>query len=548
MGEIFDFANEFYRDKKRSSGESYLEHATNVALIISDMGLDQITIAAAILHDIADTNNLADKKSILETIVKKFDSDIAGIVEKSSELNKIYYSTRIRFQEEKILLKENAENLRKMFFAIAKDLRVILIDLASRIDGLNHIEKLPAKMQKSYATETLEIFVPVANRLGLGEIKRKLEDSAFAYLYPEKFRWLESSTKEKYEQRQQYLKQYLPHIKKILKQESITFSNIDYRAKSYWSTYQKLLTHDMDFEKIYDSFALRIIVDDVADCYKTLGIIHTYFKPISFERIKDYIAKPKINGYQSLHTTVVLEDARIFEIQIRTIQMNEEAEHGVCAHWYYKENKQISKSLETFGIDFYPENIFTFTPKGDVIMLPKGATPIDFAYAIHSDVGNHCESAKIEGKIVPLSEPLKNGDVIEIITNKKKMPSQDWLKFVKTGFAKANVKKILAIPASLFSIPGFIKKKFVEISQTGKKIAVKKEEPKQTRPNQIYLAGQKGMLVNMAKCCNPISGDQVKAYLSRHRAAVLHKISCQNFEKLSKNSPEKVVEASWHQG
>ena len=228
--------------------------------------------------------------------------------------------------------------------------------------------------------------------------------------------------------------------------------------------------------------------------------------------------------------------------------MNEEAEHGVCAHWYYKENKQISKSLETFGIDFYPENIFTFTPKGDVIMLPKGATPIDFAYAIHSDVGNHCESAKIEGKIVPLSEPLKNGDVIEIITNKKKMPSQDWLKFVKTGFAKANVKKILAIPASLFSIPGFIKKKFVEISQTGKKIAVKKEEPKQTRPNQIYLAGQKGMLVNMAKCCNPISGDQVKAYLSRHRAAVLHKISCQNFEKLSKNSPEKVVEASWHQG
>lgn len=579
--EVFGFARESYGDRKRSSGENYIDHALNVSLILAGMGLDQKTVAAGLLHDVADTNNLSEKRIILENIGKKFGKDIGELVEKNSQLNKIYYSTRVNFQEEKPLSAQNTENVIKMFLAIAGDLRVILIDLASRIDGLGKIDKLPAKMQKSYATETLEIFVPIANRLGLGEIKTKLEDLSFEYLYPDKFKWLQENIKEKYEERQRYLKKFIPHLKKIFAHERILYLDINYRAKSYWSTYQKLLTHDMDFEKIYDLVALRIIVKDVANCYKVLGIVHKHYRPLS-ERIKDYIAKPKENGYKSLHTTVFLEGdphqnqaiegSRISEIQIRTDEMQKEAEHGVCAYWSYKEKIDLSRLQgnrgsaaesgqkeekfgwvskvpefwKTFNIDFFTDQIFAFTPKGDVIVLPKGSTPIDFAYAVHSDVGNHCESAKIDGKIIPLSEILKNGDIVEIITNKKRKPSYDWLAFVKTSFARSHIRKIITgIPSSIFSVPSFVKSTIVQFSEKAKKRKEEKQQIKKEKPSQIYLAGQKGMLVNIAKCCLPKAGDQVKAYLSKQRAAVLHKISCQNLQKISKKFPEKIIDASW---
>ncbi len=574
--EAFEFAKEAYQGKTRSFGENYIDHAVNVALILQEMNLDQKTILAGLLHDIADTNDLAGKKIILETVAKKFGTDVAKIVEKNSKLNKIYYATRTRFKEQETLSKENAENLRKMFFAIAEDLSVVLIDLASRIDGLGKISNLPQHMQKTYATETLEIFVPVANRLGLGEIKTKLEDLSFQYLYPEKFTWLKENIKEKYEQRQKYLKKFIPHLKKIFSKERIPYLDINYRAKSYWSTYQKLLTHNMDFERIHDLVALRVIVKDVATCYKALGIIHKYYKPISKE-INDYIAKPKINGYKSLHTTVFLESenptgsvasntkvpseigAPVSEMQIRTAEMQQDAQFGVCAHWSYKEKINLQKEgakfewtssipefWKTFNIDFFSGQIFAFTPKGDVIVLPQGSTPVDFAYAVHSDIGNHCESAKIDGKIITLSETLKNGDVVEIITNKKRKPSYDWLTFVKTGFAKSHIKKLItSIPTSLFSVPNFVKNKITEISQEVKKRRDEKLQFKKEGPAQIFLAGQKGMMVTIAKCCSPASSDVVKAYLTRHRAAVLHKNSCANLQKLSQKSPEKIVDASW---
>ncbi len=566
--DVFEFAKESYQSAKWLSGENYLEHATRTAVILHDMGVDQKTIAAAFLYNTINTQDPSEQKERLEKIEEKFGDDVAILAEKSSTLNKIYYSIAIDVRQEKVPTEEKIENIRRMFLAIAGDIRVILIKLAARIDGMNSLEKLPKEMQDIYATETLQLFVPIANRLGLGEIKVKLEDLSFAHLHPEKFKWIQEHIKKEYNERREYLKKFIPHLKRILHDEKIKFLDINYRAKSYWSTYQKLIVHDMNFEKINDLVALRVIMQNVADCYKTLGIIHKYFKPISGE-INDYIARPKPNGYKSLHTTVFLEKDIVSEIQIRTNEMNKEAEYGVCAHWSYKEKvnlkkegakfnwtKEIPDFWKTLKINFFENQIFAFTPKGDVINLPKGSTAVDFAYAVHSEVGNHCESAKIGGKIIPLSQPLNNGDVIEIVTNRKRLPSQDWLKFVKTNFAKNHIKKLTTenVRSSFFSIPSYIKNKIVEISKkasTYRQERKRKKEEKtkiiKAKPRQLYLAGQKGMMINVAKCCLPKPGDSSKAYLTRHRAAVIHKISCPNLLRLSQKFPEKIVEATWEE-
>jgi RelA/SpoT family (p)ppGpp synthetase len=446
-----------------------------------------------------------------------------------------------------------------MFMAIAGDLRVVLVELISRLDSLNSLRDLPEDQQKLYSLETLQIFVPVANRLGLSEIRRNLEDVSFSYLFPQRFQWIKENIKEQYEEREKYLKKLIPHLKKIFKKERVNILDINYRAKSYWSTYQKLLRHDMDFNKIHDLLALRIITFDVESCYKILGIVHKHFKPIS-EEINDYIAKPKPNGYRSLHTTIFSNENKITEIQIRTEEMQKEAEYGVCAHWSYKEKIDLKKEgkdfewvknmpefWKTFKINFFPDQVFTFTPKGDVIVLPKGSTPVDFAYAVHSAVGNHCESAKIGSKIVQLNYSLENGDIVEIATSKNKNPSKDWLRFVKTSLAKSNIKKLTSEeePRFKFPIPGFIKRKFAEISEAAKKKKEEKQILKKEGARHIYLAGQKGMLINIAKCCNPQPGNKVKAYLSQHRAAVLHRTSCSNFKKIAEKYPEKIIDASW---
>ncbi|MBX4201114.1 HD domain-containing protein [Candidatus Parcubacteria bacterium] len=564
ISDVFEFTQQAYGDKKRPSGQTHLEHALNVASILSEMDLDPTTVAAGFLHDLASTSSVSpDKKAALEEIEKRFGADIAHIVERSSELKRVYYSFHAKTASSAIS-EQKAENIRKMFFAIAKDIRVIIIDLASRIDGLHHIAQLPAAMQKTYADETLQIFVPIANRLSLGDVRRQLEDLAFEFLDPKTFAWLKENMSQKYEERQKYLARFIPHFKKVLKHERILFSDVHYRAKSYWSTYQKLQRHSMDFEKLYDLVALRLIVKDVTNCYGVLGMLHKRFPPISGQ-IQDYIAKPKENGYQSLHTTVLLEPGRICEVQIKTESMHAEAEHGICAHWAYKEkfnlhknhedlawSKEIPNFLKNFKIDFFSNQVFAFTPKGDVIVLPQGSTPIDFAYAVHSDVGNHCESAKIDGKIIPLNQALKNGDIVEIITNKNRKPSYDWMRFVKTGFAKSHIRKLItAIPVSLFSVPNFVKEKIVQIStrkeKKPKKIANSSATGKKSGGYQLHLAGQKGMMVTYAKCCNPKAQDPVKAYMTKYRSTVLHHTSCVNFTALSKKFPEKIIEASWEE-
>jgi len=556
---VFEFAKEAYKERYRLSGENYIIHATRVASELSKMSLDPTTIAFGILHDVLDEVPGYAKKVEAKEIEKKFGKEISSLVEKDSEISRVRYSLSIGIKDKKTFTREKIENLRKMFLALSGDLRVVLVELISRLDGLNSLHYLPEDQQKLYALETLQIFVPVANRLGLSEIRRNLEDMAFSYLFPDKFNWLKENIKEQFEERERYLKKLIPHLKKILKKERVRILDINYRAKSYWSTYQKLIRHNMNFDEIHDLIALRIITSDIQNCYRVLGIIHKHFKPIS-EEINDYIAKPKPNGYRSLHTTIFSNEGKITEIQIRTEEMHKEAEYGICAHWSYKEKINLRKEgdnfewmenipdfWKTFKIDFFPNQIFAFTPKGDVIVLPKNSTPVDFAYAVHSDIGNHCESAKISGKIVQLNHILENGDVVEIATNKNKKPSPDWLRFVKTSLARSHIRRLTDQDKSSFKfpMPGFIRRKLTEISEASKKKQEEKQKIEKGNVRQIYLAGQKGMLIHIAKCCNPQPGDKVSAYLAQNRSAVLHRISCSDFKKIAEKFPEKIIDASW---
>jgi RelA/SpoT family (p)ppGpp synthetase len=559
ISDVFEFAKEAYKDKYRFSGENYINHALRVATMLNEMGLDPTTVAFALLHDVLDDIPDSAKQNVLQMINKKFGEEISILVKSITELSKIRYPLMLDITNKKNFSKDKIENTRRMFLAIAGDLRVVLVELISRLDGLNFLQNFSEDKQKLYSFETFQIFVPIANRLGLSEIRRKLEDNSFRFLFPEKFNWLKEEIKEEYEERQKYLKKFILRLNKIFKKERVKAIEINYRAKSYWSTYRKLLRHDMDFKKIHDLFALRIILDDVSSCYRVLGIIHKHFKPIS-EEINDYIAKPKLNGYRSLHTTILSDENKITEIQIRTSEMHKEAEYGICAHWSYKEKidlikdsknfewiKNIPEFWKTFKINFFEDKVFALTPKGDIIVLRKDSTSIDFAYAIHSEIGDHCESVKINGKITTLSDKLKNGDIVEIITNKRKSPSQDWLRFVKTSLAESQIKKALAQKEISFKSPitNFIKRKFVEIKETVTKKRDKKQKIKKEQVRHIYLAGEKGMLINIAKCCKPEPGDKVKAYLTLYRSAVLHRVSCKNFQKLAEKFPDRVIDASW---
>jgi len=557
--DAFLFAVEVYKEKFRISGENYISHAMRVALILDNMNLDPTTVAFGILHDVLDDIPECARRVEIKEIEKKFGEEISFLIGKISEINRVRYSFSVGMKDKKVLTKEKIENLRRMFLALSGDLRVVLVELVSRLDGLNSLNYLSEDQQKLYALETLQIFVPISNRLGLSEIRRKLEDTAFSYLFPDRFKWLKENIEEQYEERERYLKKFIPHLQKIFKKERVKILDINYRAKSYWSAYQKLLRHNMNFDEVHDLLALRIITADVESCYKILGIVHKHFKPIS-EEIDDYIAHPKANGYRSIHTIIFSQKDKTTEVQIRTEEMHKEAEYGVCAHWSYKEKIDLKKEgnnfdwvkgtpdfWKNFKIDFFPNKIFCFTPMGDVIALPKNSTPVDFAYAVHSDIGNHCESAKISGKIVSLSHVLENGDVVEITTNKNKMPSKDWLRFVETSLAKSHIKKLTEENKAGYQFPltSFIKRKIVEISEASKKRQEEKQNIKKGNIKQVYLAGQQGILIHIAKCCNPQPGDKVSAYLAQNRSAVLHKKSCSNFKKIAEKFPEKVVEASW---
>ncbi|MFA6410259.1 MAG: RelA/SpoT family protein [Candidatus Buchananbacteria bacterium] len=454
----YDFAENAHKDQVRKSGEPYIQHPLETAIILAKMGLDQDSIIAALLHDVPEDTDYS-----LIDIEKNFGSEVAKLVAGITKLGVIKYRGMEKY----------AENLRRMFISMAEDIRIILIKMADRLHNLKTLSALPAEKQKRIAQESLEIYAPIANRLGMGQIKGELEDLAFPYLYPEKYDWFKKEIMPKIAIEMEYTQKVIQLAKKEFALEKIKIVSIHGRAKRLYSLYQKLQrpNYSGDISKVYDLVALRIIVPTIADCYHALGLIHRLWKPLP-GRIKDYIAQPKPNGYQSLHSTVFCLDGKIVEFQIRTPEMHEQAEFGIAAHWHYKETgknpKKIGEKgrvlpkkftwiqdlvkwqkeiqddqqyLQSLTIDFFHNRIFVFTPKGDVIDLPEEATPVDFAYHVHSWIGDHCSGAKINGQMVSLDSKLKNGDVVEIITEKnRKGPNQYWLQFVKTSAAKSKIK------------------------------------------------------------------------------------------------------------
>jgi len=453
----FSFASRAHEGQKRASGEPYVIHVIAVAAQCAELQLDAVTIIASLLHDTIEDCGI--KK---EEIMKEFGADVAFLVDGVSKLGHVRYNTTQR----------KIESLRKMFLASAKDIRVVLIKLADRLHNMRTIQFIRPEKQKRIAQETLEIYAPIAYRLGMGSIKGELEDLSFPIVYPDEHALVKKEVDKRAPEGEHYLRE---EVKQVLDQafelEHVKPLTVDYRTKHLYSLWKKLLRYDMDMARITDLLAMRIVVKNIEDCYRVLGIIHQLWKPLP-GRIKDYIALPKQNGYRSLHTTVFCVQNRITEFQIRTHEMHEEAERGVAAHWAYTEGEKPKQGsevaqhmqwvqklsdwqkemdtpenseefLESLKIDFFKDRVFVLTPKGDVIDLPAEATPVDFAYAIHTDIGNRMVGAKVNGKLVPFDRPLSSGETIEILTQKKRKPNSEWLSFVKSSIAKNRIRAAL---------------------------------------------------------------------------------------------------------
>lgn len=454
----FDYAKDAHGGQKRKSGEDYIYHPLAAAQILAEMKTEPTIVMATILHDVSE-----DTAKTIEDIRKEFGDDIAGMVAAVTKLGTIKYRGIERY----------LENLRKMFLAFASDMRVILIKFADRLHNLQTLYALPRPKQERIAKEVLEIYAPIASRLGMYEMKGRLEEEAFKFVDPKEYNWVKSIYEEELKNHRPSLDRTISEIKKTAEKNHIEIVRIDGRTKQLYSLYKKLLRMERNMNRIHDFTAIRILVNSVPDCYQILGLVHNEFTPIK-GRFKDYIAQPKPNGYQSLHTTVFTneEDAKRFEIQIRTVEMDEDAEYGIASHWFYKEkgSKKMPKKidwikeitnwkkefeenqnfLESLKVDVFKDRIFVFTPKGDVIELPEDATPIDFAYHVHTEIGNQCIGATINNRIVTLDTRLKSGDVIDIIRNKaRKAPNPDWLKIVKTGMARDKIKETLNRKKSL---------------------------------------------------------------------------------------------------
>jgi len=459
VAKAYEVAKRAHEGIKRVSGEPYFNHCLATAQNLLDWGMDEPTIAAGLMHDVVE-----DTPVTVEDIKKDFGEEIAFLVNGVTKLGQIKYRGR----------EVQAETLRKMVLAMAEDLRVVLIKLADRRHNMQTLKVLAPQKQKRIAQETLEIYSPLAYRLGMQRLSGELEDMAFPFIYPQEYRWLIENVADRYEQREKYLRKLQPILEKALEEAHVESIAIDFRAKRYASLYKKLLRYDMDLDKIHDLVAFRLVLKTVEDCYAALGVIHKLWPPIP-GRIKDYIAMPKPNAYRSLHTTVVCEDQKIVEFQIRTKEMHEEAENGIAAHWAYErvkgtkdyarrkssvaEKKEVAwveqlrawqkeftdpkEFIDSLKIDFFKDRIFVITPKGEVVDLPQGATPIDFAYSIHTDIGNQCVGAKVNGKIVALDYKLRSQDMVDVIIQKGKKPSSTWLEFAATASAKTKIRSSL---------------------------------------------------------------------------------------------------------
>jgi GTP pyrophosphokinase len=600
----YHFADWAHSGQTRLSGEPYITHPWNVALIVADMGLDDPSIAAALLHDVVE-----DTEVEMATITQEFGKEVAQLVEGVTKLRRLQFHT---------LRQEQVENLRKVLVAMAQDVRVILIKLADRLHNLRTLDPLPEEKRKATALETLQIYAPIAHRLGIWRIKWELEDLAFKHLDPVAYRELARKVEKKRSERVHLIEKAIQQLQRALAEAGLE-ATVQGRPKHLWSIYQKMQREGVDIDRIYDLIALRVIVNTEAECYLALGVIHKLWAPLP-GMFTDYIAKPKPNGYQSLHTKVVGPDGEIMEVQIRTWEMHRNAEYGIAAHWRYKEigdepqrkpdaldqalawlrelmemNRDIRDASEfTRSVigDLFRDQVFVFTPKGDVIDLPKGSTPIDFAYRIHTEIGHRCIGAKVNGKLVPLDYQLQTGDVVEIITSKHpKGPSPDWLRFVKTSLARNRIKRYLKeqsyaenlqrgreLLAEALEKAGL---SFGEVLESGKldelaeayqlqnandllaaigwgsvsvQSVVNKLKPPAPKPRvtvvnpteAVTLPARKGtLLYRLAKCCTPVPNDPIVGYISRGRGIIVHRTDCRNIIRLQEAEPERIVALDW---
>ncbi len=608
------FAKEAHSGQHRVSGELFISHPLGVAMILADLELDIPTIAAGLLHDVVEDTDYA-----IEDIEKNFGSEIAILVDGVTKLGKLEFKTK----EE-----QQAENLRKMFFAMAKDIRIILIKLADRLHNMRTLKSMPEEKQREKAMETIDIFAPLAHRLGISKIKWELEDLALRYLEPEHYYDLVEKVAKKRQERENHINKMIDILNERLLATGIN-AEIQGRPKHFYSIYKKMKDQNKTFEQIYDLTAVRVIVNTVKDCYGALGVVHTLWKPIP-GRFKDYIAMPKPNMYQSLHTTVIDSSGDPLEIQIRTYEMHKTAEYGIAAHWRYKEGDKNSNEfeqklswlreildwqrelrdakdfMENLKIDLFTDEVYVFTPKGDVIDLPMGSCPIDFAYRIHTDVGNRCIGAKVNGKMVPLDYKLANGDIVEIVTSgHSNGPSRDWLNIVKSPQAKNKIrqwfkkerrdeniargKEMLEKEAHRqgYDIYQLIKFDFmnnllkrmsfaniddmfaaigygaVTTKQILQKIldeykkSVKLNKPeilieksnnklktKKKIDHGIKIDGIDNLLVKFSRCCNPVPGDKIVGYITRGRGVSIHRQDCKNVSS-GVFDKERLVDVKW---
>ena len=613
----YRFAEDAHKDQRRMSGEPYFAHPCAVAIILADLMLDPATIAAGLLHDcVEDVDGVTT-----ETIEKQFSAEIALMVDGVTKLTRMDFFTREDQQ---------AESIRKMFIAMAKDIRVVLIKLADRLHNMRTLKTQKPARQIPIARETLDIYAPLAHRLGVYSVKWELEDLALRYIDPEGYMALAEKVGVKRAEREKWIRDIIETIRGALVDEGLSVLEIDGRPKHFYSIYRKMKTQNKTFEQITDLIAVRVIVNTKQDCYGALGVVHSLWPQVP-GRFKDYISVPKDNFYQSLHTTVVGRDGRPFEVQIRTMEMHRNSEYGIAAHWRYKEGKAADSLDEKlswlrrildwqsetgdpgeFGnllrVDLFAEEVFVFTPRGDIISLPKGATPLDFAYRIHSAVGNRCVGAKVNHRIVPITTQLETGDFVEIMTSAaSRGPSLDWLNIVKTSEAKAKIRSFLKNESKdenlargrellekeakrlgysfgqlskqefldvlfkrytlsnlddLFVTVGFgglssaqvINRLADEYKKTQKpeppKLPEVTESPAPRQPGAhassqgIVVEGDPGMLVRFAHCCNPLPGDQIIGYVTRGRGVSVHRADCVNMQDEGVE-PERMVSVAW---
>ena len=615
----YNYAVAHHGDQKRKSGEPYIIHPIHVAYILSGLGLDDATICAALMHDLAEDTDVT-----IEDISKEFSPEIAEMVNGVTKLGKINY---VSAEEQQV------ENYRKMFLAMGKDIRVILIKLADRLHNMRTLKFLTRDRQIAISRETMDLYAPLANRLGVYSLKWELEDLAFKYLYPEEFRELVAGIDKKREERLKFIDEIKEEIKVNLKKERIE-GEITGRAKHLYSIYRKMQRDNKTLDQIYDLFALRILVNSVKDCYAALGVVHELYTPMP-GRFKDYIAVPKPNMYQSLHTTLIGPNGTPFEVQIRTYNMHRIAEFGIAAHWAYKESSffkgkkanvvvtedklaWIRESLEwqkdmqdpqefmkTLKTELFEDEVYVFTPKGEIKTLPNGSTPIDFAYMIHAEIGNKMVGCKINSKMMPIVTKLKSGDIVEIITNdNSKGPSRDWLKFVQSTSAKTKIqqwfkknekqqniakgkdlieKEIKRIgmaeedlfvqkyytPAlqryafktldDMYAAVGFGSitankiiartleeyRKFHDEENVEEKIVELQSTPKtKSSKTGIIVKGIDNCLVRLSKCCNPVPGDEIIGYITRGRGVTVHRKDCKNVKDLLQDEG-RIIDVYW---